>query len=115
MRDAHEQSYGGTIRASLPIEEVLSTNTPHAKTTFALDQLYAYYALNEYPAIDLEISYELGAEEALISVTQAIIRGTLRLDIFETLPRHEDYDAVTHKVPSWVPNFYWSPNVYPFT
>ncbi|KAF1849597.1 HET-domain-containing protein [Cucurbitaria berberidis CBS 394.84] len=95
-----------------PFEHVLSLYSPRAKTTCALDQLYAFFGLNDNQFINLPISYETRMEDALVSTTQGIIRGTLRLDIFECIPR---IGVISIDLPSWVPNFVQPRSTAPFT
>ena len=63
MDAAYAQRHETAVKRSPPLEEILSDNTSYAETTFVLDRLYAFYALNDIPMIDSTISYELGARE----------------------------------------------------
>jgi hypothetical protein len=78
----------------LPFEQFLARHTPFARTSFELDRMYAFFNLNDDPMMDLKISYQVSTQDALVSTTLSIIRGTLRLDIFEVLR------TVTHGLPS---------------
>lgn len=108
MCDGFTKRFGAAVCPKLPFEQFLAKRTPFAKTSFKLDQLYAFFGLNEDPFIDLKISYEISTQDALVSTTQSIIRATLRLDIFECSNDN------TNDLPSWVPDFYIKATKSPF-
>lgn len=78
MWNGYAQRNRMATERKLPFEQILARSTPFAKTSFELDQLYAFFGFNDDPSIDLKISYELSTRDALISTAQSIIHGTLR-------------------------------------
>ena len=88
MHDGWIEQHKSQPRPHRAFEEVLSAVTSRAKTSNKLDQIYAYLGLNDDMSIQIKPDYEAQPEAVLLHIVQLIIRGTSRLDIFETLPRH---------------------------
>ncbi|KAH7083557.1 heterokaryon incompatibility protein-domain-containing protein [Paraphoma chrysanthemicola] len=95
-----QRHFGQEAADNVYFARILSSVTSHARTSLELDKLYAFFGLNNRSSIVLRPDYELTFDQALVTTVVAIIKGTLRLDIFEFISIR--YGPVS---PSWVPNF----------
>jgi hypothetical protein len=87
-----------------PIEHMLSSLTPHAKTSFKLDRLYAFFGLHGED-FDLSPKYGISFKLALIATAKAIIVGSSRLDILEYVIRDFSHREPNPSLPAWAPDF----------
>jgi hypothetical protein len=112
MYDRWEQHHD-TSSTAPPIEQMLSRLTPHAKTSYELDRLYAFFGLNQ-DGFDLSPQYGISFEQALITTARSIIQGSLRLDILEYVVRNVNRYGNAPHLPSWAPDFRHPECVAPF-
>ncbi|KAH7381471.1 heterokaryon incompatibility protein-domain-containing protein [Phaeosphaeria sp. MPI-PUGE-AT-0046c] len=137
MYDRWEERHRVSNRIYMRLDQVLSRMSSKAKTSVSLDQLYAFFGMNQDQHVHLAPSYEVTLQEAIVATTRSIIDGTKSLDVFEALLRMtpsfivkqtmlsnfewsnkftwQQATSSTHKIPSWVPNYTFQSRVLPFT